>query len=87
MSDTNRAVQALIDDSWLGEWERPIDGHDLKGAVAIVTRVIRDDLYMAWQAGEINDLAGAEWFLNRQIEALVPGRRALTGDTTEGMSA
>lgn len=76
MTDTNRAVQALTSQPWLPDWE----------TVALVTRVIRDDLYMAWQANEINDLAGAEWFLNRQIEALT-GRHSLTGDTTEGMSA
>lgn len=86
MTDTNRAVQALIDECWLGEWERPIDGHDLKNAVATVARVLRDDLYMAWQSGQIRDLSGAEEFLNAQIEALI-GRRSLTGDTTEGMAA
>jgi hypothetical protein len=79
MAENNRAVRALIYDGWPSTDE-------LTDAVALVTRVIRDDLYMAWQANEIRDLAGAEWFLNAQIEALT-GRRSLTGDTTEGMSA
>lgn len=79
MADTNRAVQALRETGWL-------DADELKDTVALVTRVVRDDLYMAWQAGQIRDLAGAEWFLNEQIEKLT-GRRSPTGDTTEGMSA
>ena len=86
MAEKNRAVQALINDGWTGEWDWAIGPDDIKNGVALVTRVIRDDLYMAWQANEINDLAGAEWLLNQQIEALT-GSRSLTGDTTEGMSA
>jgi hypothetical protein len=79
MSDTNRAMQALIYDGW------PVTD-ELRDAVALVTRVVRDDLYMAWQAGQIRDLNGAEALLNAQIEALT-GQRSLTGDTTEGPSA
>lgn len=30
------AVQALINDSWIGEWERPVTAKDLKNAVRLV---------------------------------------------------
>lgn len=80
MTNVNdRAVQALIADAWLGEW---VDGHDLSSAVATVLRVVRDDIVMAWQAGEISDLLGAERLLNERIEALT-GKPTMTGDTTE----
>lgn len=80
--DTDRAVRALIDAAWLGEWDRPIDGHDLTSCVATVLRVVRDDLVMAWQNGELWDLLGAERFLNERITALT-GKPTTTGDTTE----
>jgi hypothetical protein len=79
MSDTNRAMQALIYDGW------PVTD-ELRDAVALVTRVVRDDLYMAWQAGEIRDLLDVEGFLNSAVAELT-GRPAVTGDTTEGMAA
>lgn len=82
MTKNDRAVQALINECWLGEWERPVDGHDLAEAAALVIRVARDDLVMAWQDGQISDLLGAERLLNERIVALT-GRPTITGDTTE----
>jgi hypothetical protein len=82
MSDTkDRAVRALIADAWLGEWERPVDGHDLSNAVALVLRTIRDDLVMAEQRGEIRRLSDVEEALNERIFNLT-GRQTVTGDTT-----
>lgn len=49
--------------------------------VAVVLRATRDDLVMAWQAGEIYDLLGAERWLNARIRSL--GVETVTGDTTE----
>lgn len=49
-------------------------------------RVIRDDLYRAWQAGQIgarasvNPMLDVERYLNDRIQAL--GQETLTGDTT-----
>lgn len=82
MANDDRAVQALINDGWLGEWDAPIEEWNLRGGAALVMRVMRDDLVMAWQAGEISDLLGAERFLNERIAALT-GRPTTTGDTTE----
>lgn len=78
---TDRAVQALINDAWEGEWERPVEVDDLTNAVAIVTRHVRDDIVMAWQAGDIRRLADVEEFLNEGIFGLT-GRPSVTGDTT-----
>ncbi len=37
------AVQALIDNSWLGEWEGPITVEDLEAAVRLVRKADRWD--------------------------------------------
>lgn len=84
MSDTthpDRAVRALIDDGWTGEWDWPIGPADLANGAALVIRVIRDDLVMAWQDGRVTTLLDAEKFLNDRITVL-SGRPTTSGDTT-----
>lgn len=78
MTDKDRAVQALNEMTWA-----VVPGEcDLPAAAARVIRVVRDDLIMAWDAGQIRDLLDAERLLNERIVALT-GRPTTTGDTTE----
>ncbi len=78
----DRAVQALINDGWTGDWGETLKVSDLTGGVALVLRVFRDDLVMAWQNGDVADLLGAEEWMNARIRELTD-RPTITGDTTE----
>lgn len=77
----DRAVQALINDGWLGEWDTPIEPTDLANGVALVLRIVRDDIVMAWQEGRIEQLLDVEALLNARIATLTM-RPTTTGDTT-----
>ena len=77
----DRAVQALIDAAWKGQWDSPITDEDLAQGVAIVARVLRDDIAMAWINGDISTVVQVEQFLNRRIQSLVGGS-PVTGDST-----
>jgi carbamoylphosphate synthase large subunit len=49
---------------------------------AQIIREERDQLVLAWVRGQLNDMTGAEDFLNARIRKL--GVETMTGDTTEG---
>lgn len=48
---------------------------------AQIIREERDQLILAWVEGRLNNMTGAECFLNARIRAL--GVNTMTGDTTE----
>lgn len=82
MPETDRAVQALLDENWplAGEFA---SNADLAEAVSIALRVIRDDMYIAYQAGQVRSVEDVEAYLNLRIKRL-SGASTNTGDTTEG---
>jgi hypothetical protein len=78
----DRAVQALIDHGWTGEWDWTIGPDDLANGVALVLRTVRDDLILEHLNGRIQTLIQVEDFINARVEKLT-GQRTITGDTTE----
>lgn len=74
----DRAVQALMDDGWGGNWT--IGPDDLINGVALVLRTVRDDLLLLYVKGQIRTLDEVENYLNARVTALT-GRSTVTGDT------
>lgn len=82
MSSTtdDRAVQALIADGWVGEWDTPITATGIANGVALVLRVVRDDMLAARRAGDLDDITDVSHWLDSRVLALT-GRATSTGDT------
>lgn len=76
------AVQALIDDCWEGVWDSPITAHDLANGVALVLRIVRDDIVAARMSGDITDVTDVAHYLDSRVMALT-GQQTSPGDTTD----
>jgi hypothetical protein len=79
MADTDRAVVALRESLY-----DPIDWRNGVGqekTVALILRVVRDDIVLAYQMGRIRSVEDVERALNARITALT-GEATTTGDTT-----
>jgi hypothetical protein len=81
-STNDRAVQALIDDGWAGEGDTLITDYGLANGVALVLRVVRDDMLAARNAGNLDDITDvAHWLGSRVME--LTGQPTSPGDTTD----